>query len=131
MAMKKWMLAILSCLYLVATSGMQIQHHYCMGRLKATSIGFLESKKCDTCGMEAGSSRCCHDESQWVKVKDNHAAAILNTDIPTPFVLCLPPVVHFFARAAIFQAERLSVNNHSPPPLLLANRQALFCLYRI
>ncbi len=128
--MQKMLFLILSCLYLVATSGMQVQQHYCMGHLKATTVGFHESKKCSTCGMEAGNSECCHDESQWLKVNDNHQAAVTTGSVPTPFVMDLPPVQHYFLQPTAQHVITAQVNNHSPPPLL-PDRNVLFCVFRI
>lgn len=128
--MQKMLLFILSCLYLVVTSGMQVQQHYCMGRLKATTVGFHESKKCGTCGMEVGSSKCCRDESQWLKVKDNHQLAFISNDVPAAFVIDLPPAQYYFLRSPHQVVPLFQVKNHSPPPLL-PDRNVLFCVFRV
>ena len=128
--MQKMLFLILSCLYLVVTSGMQVQQHYCMGHLKATTIGFHENNKCGTCGMEVGSNECCHDESQWLKVSDTHQVAVVAGDAPAAFVMNLPPVQHYFVSPAIQQIVTTQVNNNSPP-LLLPDRNILFCIFHI
>jgi hypothetical protein len=127
--MKKMLLVILSCLYLVATSGMQVQQHYCMGKLRSSSIGFKEAKTCNSCGMEVGSNHCCHDEAQWLKVDDNHQATTSGF-IPLPFVIALSPVQFYFQQPVFSSVTLVRVNNHSPP-LLLPKRTVLYCNYRI
>ncbi|RYE13962.1 MAG: hypothetical protein EOP45_20385 [Sphingobacteriaceae bacterium] len=128
--MKKMLLAILSCLYLVVTSGMQVQHHYCMGHLKATTVGFHENKKCGTCGMEAGSTACCHDESQWLKLNDKHQAVASIAYIPTSLALDIPSVYYFFLQPIVQHLVIQRASNNSPPPLL-ADRNVLYCVFRI
>lgn len=128
--MKNVLLTILSCLYLLVTSGMQVQQHYCMGKLRSSTIGFQKAKTCGTCGMEAGESHCCHDEAQWLKVDDDHQAMVVLGSIPAPFVIDLPPAQFFFQCPALYVAVSQMVNNHSPPPLL-PNRTILYCNYRI
>jgi hypothetical protein len=128
--MPKVLLSILACLYLLSTSGMQVQHHYCMGHLRSSHIGFHQPTTCGTCGMQAGHSHCCHDESQWLKVKDNHQAATVANDVPDPFVLALPPVLHYQMQQPVVTLATGSVSNHSPP-LLLPDRTVRYRVFRI
>jgi hypothetical protein len=128
--MPKVLLSILACLYLLSTSGMQVQHHYCMGHFRSSHIGFHQPATCGTCGMEAGHSQCCHDESQWLKVKDNHQAAAMGGEVPAPFVLMLPPVLHYQIQQPVVALVAGSVSNHSPPFLLL-DRTVRYRVFRI
>jgi hypothetical protein len=128
--MKKMLLAILSCLYLLVTSGMHVQQHYCMGKLRSSSVGFQEAKTCGSCGMEVGNSHCCHDEAQWLKMDDDHQAAFALGYVPAPFAMDLPPVQFYFKQPIFSVAPQIRVSNHSPP-LVLPDRTVLYSVFRI
>lgn len=128
--MKKMLLAILSCLYLLVTSGMQVQQHYCMGKLRSSTIGFHEAKTCANCGMEVGSNHCCHNKAQWLKVDDDHQAVFALGAIPTPFVMDLPPAQFYFKEPGFSAVSLIWVSNHSPP-LVLPDRTVLYNVFRI
>lgn len=64
--------------YLLTTTGVNLQLHYCMGKLSHLGLVQTESKKCATCGMKKQSTNskgCCKDESKLVKNDSDQKAA--------------------------------------------------------
>ena len=129
--MKKPVLVILSFLYLVVTSGMEVQFHYCMGRLKNTTIAGSPADRCGSCGMEKKDSACCHDESRWGKVNDNHQPAVFTNTVPAPFSMHLPAVHYSWVNHPVHTNLVVAVSNHSPPPLITPDLNLLNGVFRI
>ena len=68
--MKKFILSIVTLLYIFGTTGTTLSAHYCMGRLADWSFGHSREDTCGRCGMEKKSDRdngCCSDEETFVK----------------------------------------------------------------
>jgi len=68
--MKKAGVAILSIIYLCFTIGININMHYCMGKLADWGLSINNSKTCPKCGMEKKNGKdnnCCNDEYKFVK----------------------------------------------------------------
>lgn len=72
--MKKAVLVIMICIYALSSFGVGIKQFYCCGKLKSTSISFLQdAKEKDRNGSEK--KGCCKTEFKSLKVKDNHIVA--------------------------------------------------------
>lgn len=68
--MKKIAVVILAFLYIITTTGANLNMHYCMGELADWGFGSDKSKTCGFCGMEKGDENdngCCKDEQKFVK----------------------------------------------------------------
>jgi hypothetical protein len=68
--MKKIAVVILALLYIITTTGANLNLHYCMGELADWGFGSSKSKTCGFCGMEKGVEKdngCCKDELKFVK----------------------------------------------------------------
>lgn len=69
--MKKFIVAILTILYVGSITGAPVQLHYCMGKIADWSLGHSkESEPCGNCGMEKSTSTengCCKDEHKFIK----------------------------------------------------------------
>ena len=113
--MKKIAVVILALLYIITTTGANLNLHYCMGELADWGLGSSKSKTCGFCGMDKGDENdngCCKDEQKFVKNDSDQkfvesslsilkiiAAAKLPylTEIPAdffPFILEQNPVSH-------------------------------------
>lgn len=66
--MKKFLLFILSIVYLTASTGATIHMHYCMDKL--VSVNFQDDgSECISCGMSNQKDNgCCKDEHKQIKV---------------------------------------------------------------
>ena len=64
--MKKAVVAILACLYLLVSTGATIHTHYCMGKLVDWGLSTKSTGKCSKCGMvktKADTDKgCCNDD---------------------------------------------------------------------
>lgn len=68
--MKKFLVLILSILYLGTSSGATLHMHYCMGKLVELGLWQKEDGKCGKCGMNKSAKadkNCCKDQKQKVK----------------------------------------------------------------
>ncbi len=68
--MKKFIVFILSILYITTSSGATLHMHYCMGKLVELGLWKEEGKECENCGMtkkSKASNDCCKDEDKEVK----------------------------------------------------------------
>ncbi len=128
--MKKIALILLISIYSISTLGIGIQHFYCCGKLKSTSISFVQVVK-EKCNKDDAMSDCCKTWFTSLKVKDSHVPA---DDINSP--------VKHFKDLHLFTASfkvKVSANEpmdvatagHAPP---LHNNIPIFtlhCVYRI
>jgi hypothetical protein len=90
--MKRLITLFIALIYLVMSTGFVVNSHYCMGKLSSIELGRPEIKKC-ICGMRinyAKKSKCCHSQTDVVKLADAHklapsvAAAVYLFDAETP-----------------------------------------------
>ncbi len=68
--LKKFLVAILTLLYMSTSVGATIHMHYCMGKLADWGLGQKDSKTCGKCGMEQSVKKangCCKDEHKFIK----------------------------------------------------------------
>lgn len=69
--MKKFLVIILSLLYITASSGATMHLHYCMGKLIDWKLSKNTKGKCPKCGMaKVPHKGCCKDEHKQFKVDD-------------------------------------------------------------
>lgn len=122
--MKKLFAIALSCVYLTLTVGVAKTTHYCMGRLSSTSLFSFEGKYCG-CGLAAreGKRACCHDESELVKVKDNHAA----TSVLVPGDSLSVPILTDLAG----RVQAIAIDRHRPAGTLLCKPPPPVPLYAL
>ena len=74
--MHKPVLAILTIFYLLFTSGLIINSHYCMNKLSSLKLFGNKSETCSKCGMNNDEANgCCHDETKVIKLQDDHFAS--------------------------------------------------------
>ncbi len=117
--MKKILILLFSFFYLVLTSGMILNFHYCGGKIKSISL-FSSSDEVGCCGSKMKSKNCCKDKTAYVKVKDNH-----NSNPFLKFItfkgqmleIAIPSYLLAFQYS--LQVER--IQNYYPPPVLYDN----------
>ncbi len=103
--MKKGLTIILALIYLVSTSGVAVETHYCMGRAVSTSFYVqqpVEALPSGMCGKAKKAKRkCCHNDLQFFKTGEEHKSpnqavqAFKITAEPAllPVRVCVPPVI--------------------------------------
>ncbi len=121
--MKKGFHFILALVYLLSTSGVAVETHYCMGRIVDTHF-FVQKNQPEPpsgmCGKAKPTKRkCCHNDLQFFKTDDVHknpdiVAGIItikscNAVLPD-FALITPPLSYESAAAAF-------CSPHPPPDI--------------
>lgn len=116
---KRFFVTILSLVYFVASSGMLLRQHYCMGDLVETQIDFgqiVADNACSDCGMEEAEDSCCESKIKLVKkVQDerSYEAQVLNlADITTDLI----PAFFIFTPVHVVLRESVAVVALQKPP---------------
>jgi hypothetical protein len=111
--LKVFILPLLIAIYLITSTGVIVNAHYCCGELKSLSL--TTPKSC--CGDKEKSKGCCHNEAKYFKVKDNQ---IQSEDLAffTPIVAVIEPVNW----SSMFTVETFEIKLenekiYDPPPL--------------
>jgi hypothetical protein len=121
--MKKLFLYLLSFIFIITSSGVMVNMHYCMGKLAGTSMSWVSNtpKKCGKCGMKKSTKQgkgCCHDSKKLIKnvVDQNIAISFFNVD----HQLALLPNCSNFETVSIVVSDNAKQSNysHAPPDQL-------------
>lgn len=126
--MKKLLAVILILIHTLASSGMVLSTHYCMGDFAGIKIGHSDQKSdhCTTCGMK--DMGCCHDEPQLIKLDNTD---ILKTSVVFPdFKISLSAVKQQLTRPS---ASLTELDVHTFPSIDIGRPPTykLICVYRI
>jgi hypothetical protein len=125
---KRFLTSIIAVLYFVISSGVVVNIHYCMGRVKEVKYQTLAEKKCG-CGKMASKS-CCKTTFKLVKLEDAQKAAAAFYNIEAPAAL-ITTQTNPFAAPVLPSADRLYVYGHSPPLLSAQDTYLQNCVFRI
>lgn len=110
----------LATLLLVATTGITLNKHYCMGRLKSVSINDHIPHCCEQAPEEK--MPCCEDISEKLKVEEITQVSFdfdANPDLyPLAIINFILDETHL-----VFQREPVLKYHESPPPLPDQNMQ--------
>jgi hypothetical protein len=109
---RKAVIAILAVLYIITTSGVVVNVHYCMGAVASVTYGQEMPESCGKCGMQEKDG-CCHSELKVVKLDDVHQQAVKALPIAQVAEL---PVVYFEAAVADHNSHKGFVNSYHSPP---------------
>ena len=134
--MKKLFLYLLSFIFIITSSGVMVNMHYCMGKLAGTSMSWVKNtpKKCGKCGMEKSKKKgkgCCHDSKKLIKnvVDQNIAYSYFNVD----HQLALLPNSSSFETVSIVVSDNTKQSNfsHTPPDQLGVPIYIAYCSFLI
>lgn len=126
--MKKALVIALASMYLLVSSGVVVNMHYCMGKLASMGIGHHDSKSCSTCGMD--NNGCCKDEVKVVKIQDNQETTAGFTAIPKMEAEQLAWSAPVSSSVSVEQAT-VRHFAHAPPDADGHSLQTLYCVFRI
>lgn len=126
--MKKVTLIICLFFYLISTSGLAVNTHYCGGKLSNISIVFESKSKCK-CGAKKMNRNCCKDQKHFFKVKDAHKSS---ADLKLTFKNYAAPLfISTSSSLLLFHQSPLSIKTNSSfidvppdvslPPVYLLN----------
>ena len=131
--MQKFLLSILTLLYMASTTGAMLESHFCMGRLADWSIGHSAGEQCGLCGMQKSEEKdnsCCSDEESFFKVTDDQKApgSIATPSIPSEATLPSHTACH--VNELTRPLAHLPVV-HAPPGSPGTPRHVLISVFRI
>ena len=127
---KKFLLSIVTMLYMTMSSGIAMEIHYCMG--KQAGIDFYDTaiEKCGRCGMKEKKGGCCSDEHKFYKLADAHknVSSDDNVFVSPMAALILQPSLY----PPVMPGNRKNLlhtilpQSDSGPPIFIRN-----CVFRI
>jgi CDGSH-type Zn-finger protein len=126
--MKRFTVAILAIIYFTISTGMVINMHYCMGKLRSVNVDVLAKNLCG-CGKKE-TKGCCKTEHKLVKLEDNHKASVADFIFQSP-VCILQNTYSLINTPLINVNEQTAYNNHSPPLLSQQDTYLRNCVFRI
>jgi hypothetical protein len=112
LVVKKAAIGILALLYVISTSGVVVNVHYCMGALTSVSYGDTDAGRCGKCGMKQKSG-CCHSELKLVKLNDVHQQTVKAEQTGPEALL---PVAFFETAVALYNSHKDFVSSYHSPP---------------
>jgi hypothetical protein len=129
--MKKFVITILSFIYLLSSIGITVHFHYCMGKLASWDLYNKESAICSKCGMEKTETTnkgCCTDKHRFLKNNCDQKLSGSFFTLAEQMQLLVPaagaeiPATVF----SVFVTEKIP-GSHAPPlhpgiPVFLLNR---------
>jgi hypothetical protein len=128
--MKKIAVAILTIVYMVVSSGIAMEIHYCMGKKAGVDFFGAKDDKCGKCGMIEKKGGCCSDEHKFVKLEESHKNVYNTIDFTTSEVALV--TVHHLYKWQISNTVAASVvSNHSPPAYIGPGTCIMNCVFRI
>ena len=113
--MKKIIVTILALAYIITSTGVALQMHYCMGELAGWGMGTNKSEICSNCGMKESDEKengCCKDKHILIKNTADQKSAETASFIIQIFSIALP--VNFIE---IQSSDFLSDNVEKPDSL--------------
>ncbi|MFN5479941.1 MAG: HYC_CC_PP family protein [Chitinophagaceae bacterium] len=118
--MKKILVLLLLFVHTLASAGVVLSAHYCMGDFAGISIGETEQDGCGTCGMKDGG--CCHNTISILKIDNSDLQKTGSIQFSsfsfTP--LTLFPAV--WIKSSHYNPPVTGSQDTSPPPIYLMHR---------
>jgi len=130
--MKKAVAIIALASYLLVTTGVVINYHYCMKRLASTQVFGSAKTFCGKCGMHTKKSNgCCRDEVKVMKLQtDQNSFSAIALSIPPIENIVITPS-EFIAALSYNTSEQKHFHNHSPPLLSAQDTYLQISVFRI
>ncbi len=113
--MKKFALIAFSIFYLLIVTGVNLNMHYCGGKLISISIA-QNSNEIGCCRVKKSTKGCCQDQSTFIKLKDKH---IQSADLKMSVNLIGSNLITSEFKVLINELtskSEIAINYHAPPP---------------
>ena len=130
--MKKALAVIWMMAYLLLSTGVVVNFHYCMNQLASTQFYGEKQELCGQCGMDAESSHgCCRDEIKVIKMDDDHQLLSLTAwFLQAPALVAVETSTYFLDFVPAL-ADQDAIRNHSPPSFHKQDTYLRNCVFRI
>jgi hypothetical protein len=127
--MKKLFLSILTMIYMVVSSGIAMEIHYCMGKQAGIEFYASSSDKCGKCGMKEKKG-CCNDEHKFYKLNDSHKTVVNDIQFePNQVAVVTDHPVFNFTQVANKKIVATAI--HAAPDLTGPSLNIRNCVFRI
>lgn len=114
--MKKFLLTILTFVYLGVSSGLAREVHYCMGKIAGVEyFGGSDDDRCGRCGMEEDKTGCCHDEHSFHKLVIDQKLVSNDIQFDQPVFFLVSPIQSCVSIGLGAETVSADVTDHSPP----------------
>ena len=123
--MKKYVSYIAAIIYLVFSTGILVNAHYCDNDL--SSVNYFDYTQEKTCGCDSEDDGCCKDEQQFIKVTDHKDALSTFSIVPIALITQLPYLI--YAPSALLADDNSVLENAEPPDIF--NNTSLFIFIRV
>lgn len=121
--MKRFIVTILTVLYMASAMGATVHLHYCMGDFVNASLIHHDEHKCDKCGMtkKSDDNGCCKDEHKTIKTAEHHKT-IITHDVVKHFTALIPAPLYYYhtVGAYIPSGNDIVFQTHAPPDIGLS-----------
>lgn len=114
--LKRLLVLLLLGIYFTATSGMDLNFHFCGKNLAIIQINAAKIKSC--CKTKPGlADRCCHNKSVKIKVANQHQA-VATVQTPAAKSIALFYIANLFNPGSTISVNKFanSLLNKPPPP---------------
>ena len=99
--------------YLVTSTGVMVNFHFCCGKLK--SVSFSVPNSC--CKDGESTKGCCKNVSKYFKVKDKQLAGDQKVEFGPVFSLVPEKALNFSPIYSVLSPEESVFSIYDPPPL--------------
>lgn len=120
LSLKHILFTTLAAAYLLASTGLVVNLHYCLGRVKAVSLAVQEEAHC-ICPEPTAEKDCCRSEQQLLETQSTHLLAA--TFVFQPFyqtMVRVEPIETTASYAVVFSYER---ETRGPPESVYKRNQ--------
>lgn len=126
--MKRFLVIILSILYMASAMGATVEFHYCMGHNMGANFVHKSDDKCRKCGMHKSKSKgCCHDEHKTFKTSEHNHSKAGHTDLD--WVACLPAKTYTY-RTVCHTADIYTITASPNAPPDARHDRPIYILFR-
>ncbi len=113
--------------YLLASSGIMVGQHLCMGRVKETALFKKVEKQCGmSMEMHKDMKGCCDNEWSLEKVEDDQQISVTQDSPKANYHLLYEVLLNNLVASLTSQEEEIEIKNTGPPDLGLPD---FFILY--
>jgi hypothetical protein len=127
---KKFLLSIITLIYMTVSSGIAMEMHYCMGKPAGVDFYKSENEKCSRCGMKEKKNGCCHDEHKFHKLQDSHKNVFNNISFETGDLALETSYAVFNWQLPVYDVSTV-VHNNSPPFYTMPSACIMNCVFRL
>lgn len=112
-ALRHILILVFAAVYLVTSTGVMVNYHFCCGKLKSVTLSVPNS-----CCKDGESTKgCCKNVAKYFKVKDKQLASEKKAEFGPVFVFVPEKAINFSPIYSVLNPEESVFVIYDPPPL--------------